>query len=171
MKKLLLILFLPALTASAQSIEERKVDKFTGATTILTTRESVAVEMGYPWISVSGYITYDKNDTTPVLLLGFHLKGQRTGSITRGKSSITLLTSSGDAITLPYEGEYKLFIPSDLIVSMYFSVTKEQIQDISRQQITDIRVVTDKQSDYQVKKNKQGVISNVCKVLINEIEK
>lgn len=169
MKKLFSLLAVMAcISTSAQTIKERKVDKFSGSITTSTTKEALAVQMGYQWVSVTGYHIYDPKAKEELFMLVFALRGQGTGSLRPGESKITLLTDKGESLGLQYSGQYNLFTSSDIVVNFYTNVTKEQLDEMAASKITDVRVSTSKLSDYSVKGDKQSVLAHVAELLVKE---
>ncbi len=167
MKKMILYCFLlSSVGAFAQSIEKKTPNKSDGSTTISTTREGLYLQLGDAWMAVTGHTVITPEDSTASFRLEFELRGMCKASISPDKSSATLLTDKGERIKLFYIGKHKSFTPNDLSIQINFNITQEQLEMLSQSKVTDIKVVTDKLTDYPLKANKQQTIANIAKLLI-----
>lgn len=154
------------MTTFAQSIARTTKNKADGSTTIATTREGLYLHLGDSWIAMTGDIVTTSTDAAPSFHFKFDLRGQRKASISPNKSNVTLLTDKGERIKLTYTGKHQSFAPDDLSINMNVNVTIEQLEALSASRITDIKVITDKLTDYPIKGEKQKTVANIAKLLI-----
>lgn len=161
---LTLLLSAAALAASAQKLNKEEVDKFNGSKTLSTTREGLVVTMGYSQVSTEGY-HYIGKDSAEAYGLFFILKPSFTGSLKEG-NSVTLLTEKGESLEMTYSGKYDLFTAGQSVV-FACAPTKEQLEILSQTNVTAVRFEMSSRLDYDIKKNKQAVLSNISKLLLS----
>lgn len=159
---ILLLAFTPFLV-SAQKIVSNTTDKFNNSTIIKTSSEPLEKNLGVNQKIVYGYIY--KKDLTVLNGLNFRFKHYAAISINK-KDAAILLFSDGSKLTLPYNGDYKVYAAQE---DIYFTVdvSVDELKKISENEVTDIRWETSKLNiDLAIKSKLRGSLKGVAKLLL-----
>jgi hypothetical protein len=150
---------------NAQKIVEDKVDKFNGDRTVRTNYVALSKTLGVPLLSVSGSAIIFPDTTRNLYMLMFTYKAGRVLSLDKKHSAI-LKFKSGKIMTLPYSGSYDLVTSSDNVLFLV-QVMKDQLKELTENEITDIRIESSSwDNDYEIKDKFQKSIPEVAELLL-----
>lgn len=156
-------MLLAPIVCAGQTIKERKIDKFNGVETILTSKEAVVSYVGVSQVSAQGAIFNDpKNKVYQFCLYLNFPSGGRVGSLKQNESTVTLLFENGEPFELRYSGPYKLYSGGE-VLAFYSILNSEQVKALSENKVTDLRIPS---YDYKIKEKQQAVISSIASLML-----
>ena len=168
MKQMLLFsLFLGfALNVSAQKIEEREIDKFTKLETITTSSETLYTRNVFG-IGKYQFKFYIKKQGTSIYGIFADIITPEPVKFSKG-DGVKLLLDNGDVIYLQseYIGISSSWLADLWLFETYFKLTKEDVEKLKNNNITDLRMTTTGvYRDYEIKPKKRDLVKKMLKLL------
>ncbi len=144
----------------AQKIEKDEIDKFNGRRIVNTTTEIISKAKDD--LNVYGLVIKDTSFTSYTIC--FFFPANEVISITN-ENNATLLLASGAKLVKSFKGKYKIY-SGDEFAAYRLSFTKDELQKLSSDAVTDIRFeLSSGYRDFVIDENRKDIVANVCKLI------
>lgn len=160
MKAIFFLLLLTATSAKAQL--KFKVDTFSGDTTWYTVQEKLYSKPSMTGIGELMKVTGFR--TGPVTAIGLWILSQKT--IIDGYGSVLFKLESKKVVQIDSAVVSSSFVPGGNSATVILTEKENSFEDLSREKITDVRIVIDgKVFDYQIKEKQASAVMDALKLV------
>ena len=171
MKQVLVLLFalLPTV-AICQTMKDHNVDKATNITTAATSIETLAQSNGVTDIQAKGVVFGFTNKSDKAMAIYLYIRATKFCPLETNKSNVTLILDSDEALKLTYGGMNLEFHPGE-VVEFFSFIDKSYAEVLMAHSVKELLVDINGKVAYQVKEKQQPLITNVVKLMTEEMAK
>jgi hypothetical protein len=154
--------------AISQTMKDRNTDKSTGITTAATSTETLSQSNGFPDIQAKGVVFGFTNKSDKAMALYLYIKATKFSTLEKNKSNVTLILDSNEALKLIYGGMNVDFHSGELIE--FFSFIDKSYADVLHEHtVKEVLVDINEKVSYPIREKQQPLITNVVKLMSDEM--